>query len=387
MGKDTVTLESDGIHTQVPRQRMSRSARKLRDVYARTPGAPLYHCEDLGYFSLDAWKGQGMPEDVPRHELFSLDVGGYHLMLARAFDPSFEVKILEDRGDYEVVQDAAGRHVLFFKGRRNGFMPEYLDHPVKDWRTWERDVRWRLDPASPSRYDDLPDLIREAKAAAAQGAIIRVRTGGYAFIRNLIGTLKVLYALYDMPDVVHDVMQTWLCVTDDCLARYQEQITIDELFFGEDICYKSGPFMSERMFREFFLPYYQQVVANVRARQLDKERPLYVHVDSDGYVVPVIPLYREMGMNVMSPFEVAAGNDVTDIGKEYPDLIMWGGIDKRVLATTPEQIDDMLERILPVMRARGGYIPICDHGVPEEVPYENYLYYRKRCIELGGHSQ
>jgi hypothetical protein len=36
------------------------------------------------------------------------------------------------------------------------------------------------------------------------------------------------------------------------------------------------------------------------------------------------------------------------------------------------------------MRERGGYIPTCDHGVPEEVPYENYLHYRKRCVELGG---
>ena len=46
-------------------------------------------------------------------------------------------------------------------------------------------------------------------------------------------------------------------------------------------------------------------------------------------------------------------------------------------------IDREIERILPVMRERGGYIPTCDHGVPEEVPYENYLHYRKRCIELG----
>jgi hypothetical protein len=44
----------------------------------------------------------------------------------------------------------------------------------------------------------------------------------------------------------------------------------------------------------------------------------------------------------------------------------------------------MVEYILPAMRARGGYIPTCDHGVPEEVSYENYLYYRKRCVELGG---
>ena len=43
----------------------------------------------------------------------------------------------------------------------------------------------------------------------------------------------------------------------------------------------------------------------------------------------------------------------------------------------------MLERIIPVMRARGGYIPTCDHGVPAEVPYADYLYYRRRVVEMG----
>jgi len=373
----------DGVHSPIPREQMTPVARKLRDIYALTPGAPLYHCEELGYFSLDAWKAQGMPQDVPRHELFHLDTGGYHLLLTRAFHPHFEEIVLEDRGDYELVQDTVGRHVLFFKGRRNGFMPEYLDHPVKDRRTWEEDVKWRLDPTTPGRFADLLELVDKARAAVAQGAMLRVRTGGYAYIRNLIGTLKILYAFYDMPDVIHDIMQTWVRVVDYCLARYQEHLTIDELFFGEDICYNAGPFLSERMFREFFLPYYQQVVSNVRARQIDKGRKLYVHVDSDGNVAQVIPLYREMGMNVMSPFEVASGNDVIEIGRQYPDMVLWGGIDKRVLAQSPAAIDEMLRRILPAMRARGGYIPCCDHGVPEEVPYTNYLHYRRRCVEWG----
>jgi len=63
---------------------------------------------------------------------------------------------------------------------------------------------------------------------------------------------------------------------------------------------------------------------------------------------------------------------------------MFGGIDKRILAQSKEDIDRELERILPVMRERGGFIPTSDHGVPAEVPYENYLHYRKRCVELGG---
>ena len=137
--------------------------------------------------------------------------------------------------------------------------------------------------------------------------------------------------------------------------------------------------------KECLFPYYQQLIRNVKSRQLDRTRHLYVHLDTDGFANPVIPLYREaMGMDVMSPFEVASGCDVVAIGKRYPDLVMSGGIDKRIIAMGPPAVDRHLEAILPVMRKRGGYIPTCDHDVPEETSYQDYLYFRKRCVELGG---
>ena len=58
-------------------------------------------------------------------------------------------------------------------------------------------------------------------------------------------------------------------------------------------------------------------------------------------------------------------------------------LDKRVLAQGKEAIDEHLGYILPTMRKRGGYIPTCDHGVPAEVSLENYVYYRRRTVELG----
>jgi uroporphyrinogen decarboxylase len=138
------------------------------------------------------------------------------------------------------------------------------------------------------------------------------------------------------------------------------------------------------MIREFLFPYYGQLIANMRSRQLDRNRHMYVRVDTDGRAAPAIGLYKEIGMDAMCPFEVAAGNDVVEIGGREPGLVIMGGIDKRMLAGKKEDIDRELERIIPAMRARGGYIPTCDHGVPEEVPYENYLHYRARCVELGG---
>ncbi len=367
---------------------MVEPARRLRDVYAITPEEPLIKRE-FGFYSLEAWREQGMPQDVPLAELFDYDEPGiYHLgqlgWCEAAFCPDFEEKVLEDRGDHEVVQDLAGRHVLYFKGRRDGFMPEYLDHPVKDMRTWERDVRWRLDPASPERYDDLETRMERARVEAAKGMIVSQNLiGGYMYLRSLIGPSELLYAFYDMPDVIHECMQAWFELADAVIARHQQYVTLDELYLAEDICYNAGLLISPDMMRAFLFPYYQQLISNIKARQLDPERYLYIQVDTDGHAPAAIPAYREIGMDVMSPFEVASGCDVVALGRRYPDLVILGGIDKRVLASGRKAIDRHLEYILPTMKARGGYIPTCDHGVPAEVPYKDYLYYRRRCVELG----
>ena len=203
------------------------------------------------------------------------------------------------------------------------------------------------------------------------------------YLRSLIGPLDLLYKFYDDPALIHECMKTWFELADKVTARYQQHVTIDELFIGEDICYNHGPLISPDMMRQFLFPYYEQLIENIKKRQLDKTRHLYFHVDTDGFAESVIDLYRELGMDRMSPFEVAAGCNVVRVGQKYPDLILSGGIDKRVLAQGKEAIDRHIDAILPVMKKRGGYIPTCDHGVPEEVSFENYMHYRKRLMEYS----
>jgi hypothetical protein len=88
-------------------------------------------------------------------------------------------------------------------------------------------------------------------------------------------------------------------------------------------------------------------------------------------------------MDYLGPFEVASGSDVVRTANEYPGLLMLGGFDKRIMAKGKDAIDREVDRIMPVMKKRGGYIPTCDHGVPEEVSFENYLHYRKRMREFA----
>ena len=379
----------DGVHGMVPRETMDPAAQKLRDTYAVTPGAPLYRRE-FGFYCLERWYDEGLPRDADLAVEFFYDPPG-SIGLGQlgwceaAFAPAFDEQVLEDRGDHEVVQDYAGRKVLYFRGRRSGFMPEYLDHPVKDERTWRDDVLWRLDPATPSRYADLDNRMAAARAQAARGLMVsQGLIGGYMYLRSLIGPGELLAMFYDQPRLIEECMEAWFRLADAIIAAHQRHVTLDEVFFAEDICYNHGPLISPAMIRRFLLPYYQQLIRNIRSRQLDPERHLYVHVDTDGFADPVIPLYREIGLKTMSPFEVAAGCDVVRTGREYPAMAIFGGIDKRILAATPEEIDRHVESILPAMRERGGYIPTCDHGVPEEVSLANYRHYRRRCVELGG---
>lgn len=382
------TRELDGIRGMVPREQMSNPARKIRDTYTIVPGAPFYQRE-FGYYCLERWEREGMPEDVPKEALFGYDPPGKYSFTGLGWteaglNPVFEEKVIEDRGDYEVVQDDAGRHVLCFKGRRSGFMPKYLDHPVKDMKTWEENIKWRLDPTTPARYAHIGDWVSNGMALINSGAMVTQNViGGYMYLRSLMGPEDLLYKFYDDPGLIHDCMETWFKLADAIIAEHQKHVTFDELFFGEDICYNHGPLISPDMIREFLFPYYRQLIANMKSRQTDKNRHLFFQLDTDGYANAVIDLYREIGMDVMSPFEVASGCDVVEVGKQYPGLVMTGGVDKRELAKGRDAIDRLVDRIFPAMQARGGYIPTSDHGVPAEVSYEDYLYYRKRCLEFA----
>lgn len=167
----------DGIRGMLPREQMCEGAKKYWDFYNMKPGAGFYQRE-FGYYSLEKWqREEGLDRDADLNELFGFDPQGrvelYGLGWCEAgFSPAFEEKVLEDRGDYELVQDFAGRAVLCFKGRRNGFMPEYVDHPVKDMRTWEENCLWRMDPDSPERQAAMDEYLPRAIEKARQGMFV-----------------------------------------------------------------------------------------------------------------------------------------------------------------------------------------------------------------------
>ena len=108
-----------------------------------------------------------------------------------------------------------------------------------------------------------------------------------------------------------------------------------------------------------------------------------IAVDSDGDVWKLIPLWMEGGVNTLYPFEVAAGMNVVEVRKAFPDLGIIGGIDKRAIVNGKKAIDEELEGKLPFMLKHGGYIPTIDHQVTPEASFENFTYYRHKLEETA----
>jgi hypothetical protein len=367
------------------------SGERIRATYEFRPVDHMYRTEFYIWpEAIERWKQEGMPEDWQERNLFEYDqpgmlgVGVNLGWTEPPFVPLFNEKVIESDGDIEIAQDSAGRHVKYFKGRRHGFMPEYVKHPVANMADWET-VAPRLNPETMARYEGLREVVEKQKteADAVGGMLSQGVIGGYMYLRALIGPEELMYTFYDQPDLVHAAMRTWLELVDSVLAHVQSIFDIDEIFIAEDICYNHGLLVSPDTVREYLFPYYQQMLSNARSRQ---KTHIYFHVDTDGDCRPAIALYSELGIAKMSPFEVASGCDVVEIGKAYPQLIISGGIDKRILAAGKDAIDKHLNHIIPFMLDRGGYYPTCDHGVPDDVSYENYLYYRRCVCELDNRN-
>jgi uroporphyrinogen decarboxylase len=294
--------------------------------------------------------------------------------------PRFKEEVVAEDDLYITRRTDRGAIERTLKSPDEMTMPEHLEYPVKTKADWE-DLKKKFNPGDPRRFPpdwrDRCDRWRnEAPVLVLQGP----RSPSlFGFVRELLGPERTLYAFYDEPEMVHDMMESYTEFILAILPGVIASAPLTSIFFWEDMCYRAGPLISPAMFREFMLPRYKRITALARQKGID-----IIFVDSDGDVSELIPLWIESGINGIYPMEVAAGMDVAKLRREYGhDLLMTGGIDKRVLARDHDAIDRELKTKMPVAE-KGGYIPHLDHAIPHDVPYESFVYYWKKKKEFLG---
>jgi len=108
-------------------------------------------------------------------------------------------------------------------------------------------------------------------------------------------------------------------------------------------------------------------------------------MDSDGYIGELIPLWIESGFNCCNPIEIAAGNDLLTFRGWFGTRMAYhGGVDKRAIAAGGQTMRDEVMHAVPQLIEEGGYIPGCDHGVPPDISWPDFVEYTRLLAELTG---
>lgn len=329
--------------------------------------------------TLTRWKSEGMP-DTSLDEYFQLDniKPAVNIGVNIFLSSFFESKVLEEKGDHITVQDPFGAVCEMMKPELGASIPRYIRYAVETREDWEKLCAEKLDPNTPSRYPKNLDEICKASWDSEEPVYIN---GGslYGWLRNLMGVENLSIAIYEDPVWVEGMMEHLTRLALTVLEKIAGKAKVDVSTWWEDMCYRSGPLISPKHFKQWMVPRYKRVTDFLR-NECGCEFNL---VDCDGNIQALVPLWLEGGINVMFPLEVAH-TDLYWISDNFGTKVaLRGGFDKRALINGKEAIDKEFERIEPLFR-RGGFIPHTDHLVPPDVSFENYLYYRKKKCEFIG---
>jgi hypothetical protein len=364
--------------------------------YASYDRLPLVH---FGYWdeTLEKWAAEGHvtaeqarnwkdgnPIDAAIAEKLGFDFNWSHCFSPITdLLPAIEEQVLEEFPDgSRNVLNADG--VIVTKKTGATGIPHEVDHWLKGRQEWEEFFLPRLQFCK-ERITGVNVNAGGTEVPFSEGGLDYLRRGEwddpyglwcgslYGRIRNWLGMVESAYLQADDPILFDEIIQTVGDLCYRCVEKALE-ITGAPFDFGhlwEDICFKSGPLINPRVFREKVGPHYRRI-----SDLLNWHGVHIVSLDCDGKIDALVPIWLENGVNTMFPIEVGTWNASIKPWRERygKELRGVGGMDKRVFAYDYAAIDAEVERLKPLVDL-GGYIPCPDHRLAPDARWENVQYY------------
>ncbi len=251
-------------------------------------------------------------------------------------------------------------------------------HPLSDATSIEDLESY---PGWPDMKD--PSRIAHVKAAAEELA----EQNEYAIMATpwLLFPLERAFAMQGMdifllnlainPDFAIALLEKIASLCKDLMEPFLAELgdQVDIIKIGDDLGTQESLLMSPKMYREILKPIHTDYIDFIKQRTNAK---VFFHTDGD--VVPLIPDFIEMGIDILNPVQTSAGKmaDLASLKKEFgKNILFCGGIDtQRVLpGGTQEEVRQEVKRVIELLGEDGGYMVASVHTIMNDVPPENVL--------------
>ena len=201
--------------------------------------------------------------------------------------------------------------------------------------------------------------------------------GGHFPLYNQFGYSAFLMACIDFPESVGKIW--WvrsLCSRERAkilLPLYEEFSLVPLMFCGEDLCNNSGPMVSPKFLRQYYLPTVKMIIQPL----VDEGIRLIHHCDGD--VRPLLNDYLETGFSGLQGFQYELGIDLAELdqlrSKDGRKLLYFTGMS--VSRTLPlgsvEDVEAEVQSFIDALNGGERMFLFTSNVTGVEVPVENIL--------------
>ena len=311
--------------------------------------------------TIERWHDEGLPRGVQPNSYFGTDE---IIFLSGDYTMQFPERVIEESDRIRVYWDSDGalKRDLFTP---EGWTSQWLDFTIKtpdDWHEHRRRLSFnnsRIPTTAMSAFDSAD---RDGKFICYSAHACFHPT----WMR--IGMENELMLMLDKPDFISELLEAHTSLVISIYEGFVDRgIRFDGVRLADDLGYRTSTLVSPTLYRDLVFPHHERLCSYFAERGL----PTMLH--SDGNIDGLIPDFLKAGFRGLHPLEVKAGLDLGNLRSKYGNsLVVYGNIDARALAGSPEEIEREISTKLSIARQTGAYIFHSDHSVPNDVPLENY---------------
>lgn len=185
---------------------------------------------------------------------------------------------------------------------------------------------------------------------------------------SLRGMTNALMDYYTDPESVHRLFRALTDFYMVIIERAKNELGIDGIFTSDDLGTQTGPFFSPAIFREFYKPYYKELI--------DKAHSLGMHfwLHCCGDVEKFIPDWIEIGLDVLHPIQKHTMDEKQIADKYGRDICIFAGLDVQQVIPwgTPEDVRQEVRYLIDTYyRPEGRLMLTAGNGINHDCTVES----------------